>query len=218
MGTRRIHVFSGKECQVVRKIAVMYSGSSQHWRTYKTSEFAQYIDQLIPVRQLEEENLDAFDVLIIPSQSHTGLLDKNIQKIYDFANTGKVVVTFGPQHRDWLPMHNWESRPTNFWWWLEPNADSGLRLVEATHDLFKNYLTLEDATWHQHGVYWPSEGCEVLVSTDDGGAVLYIDRVNTNGIWVNTTLDPDYHFGSYFMPATERFLRGFLPWLKKGQI
>jgi hypothetical protein len=28
-----------------------------------------------------------------------------------------------------------------------------------------------------------------------------------------STLDPLSHFGSHFMPATERFLDGFLPWL-----
>ena len=202
----------------MRKIAVMYGGSSQHLRSYKTSEFGQYIDQLIPVCEFEETSLQGFDVLIIPSQSHTKLLEKNSQKIYDFANEGKTVVVLGPQHKDWLPAHNWEFRPTNFWWWLEPGADSGLRLPGSDHDLFANYLTLGDATWHQHGVYWPTKDCEVLVSTEDGGAVLYIDRVNTKGNWVITTLDPDYHFGSYFMPATERFLRGFLPWLKEGQI
>ena len=202
----------------MRKIAVMYGGSSQHQRTYKTSEFGQHIEACISVRKFAETPLDEFDVLLIPSQTHVELLAENKQKIYDFANEGKVVVTFGPQHEEWLPAHNWEFRPTNFWWWLEPGADSGLRLPGAEHDLFTNYLTLADATWHQHGVYWPAEGCETLVSTVDGGSVLYIDKVNTNGTWVNTTLDPDYHLGSYFMPATERFLRGFLPWLKEGQI
>ena len=202
----------------MRKIAVIYGGSSQNSRTYKTSEFSQYIDQLIPIRQFAATSLDEFDVLIIPSQIHTRLLDENVEKIYEFANSGKVVVTMGPQHREWLPGHNWEFRPTNFWWWTEPGADSGLRLPGEAHDLFRNYLTLADATWHQHGVYWPTEGCETLVSTVDGGSVFYIDRVNTAGVWVNTTLDPDYHFGSYFMPATERFLRGFLPWLKEGKI
>lgn len=202
----------------MRKIAVMYGGSSQNDRTYKTSEFGGYINRLIPIREFENTSLEEFDVLIIPSQTHLGLLEKNIEKIYDFANEGKVVVVFGPQHRDWLPQHKWEFRPTNFWWWLEPGADSGLRLPGADHDLFTNYLTLADATWHQHGVYWPTKDCEVLVSTVDGGAVLYIDRVNTKGKWIITTLDPDYHFGSYFMPATERFLRGFLPWLKEGKI
>ncbi len=202
----------------MRKIAVMYGGSSQHSRTYKTSEFGKYIDKLIPVLEFEKTSLNEFDVLIIPSQSHTSLLEKNTKKIYDFANEGKTVVVLGPQHCEWLPEHNWEFRPTNFWWWLEPGADSGLRLPGNNHDLFKNYITLADATWHQHGVYRPTNDCEVLVSTVDGGAVLYIDRVHTKGNWVITTLDPDFHFGSYFMPATERFLRGFLPWLREGQI
>lgn len=202
----------------MRKIAVLYSGSSHHHRTYKTSEFAAYIHTRIPARQFADTPLDEFDVLLIPSQSHTRIVDENIEKIHAFANSGKIVVTFGPQHTAWLPKHNWEFRPTNFWWWLEPGADSGLRLTAPEHDLFTNYLTLDDATWHQHGVYWPNEGCETLVSTHDGGSVLYIDRVNTNGIWINTTLDPDFHYGSYFMPATERFLRGFLPWLQRGVI
>lgn len=202
----------------MRKVAVMYGGSSQNSRTYKTSEFGKHFEKLIPVRQFADTPLDEFDVLLIPSQTHLGLLEQNIEKIYAFANAGKIVVTFGPQHREWLPNQNWEFRPTNFWWWLEPEADSGLRLPSVVPDLFTNYLTLDDATWHQHGVYWPTEGCETLVSTVDGGSVLYIDRVNTNGTWVNTTLDPDYHFGSYFMPATERFLRGFLVWLQEGDL
>lgn len=202
----------------MRKIAVFYSGSSQHSRTYKTSEFGQYVDAIIPVRHFADADLTPYDVLIIPSQSHLRLLDENVEKIHAFANEGKTVVVFGPQHREWLPAHKWEFRETNFWWWLEPGADSGLRLTGPDSDLFTKYLTLADATWHQHGVYWPTDGCETLVSTVDGGSVLYIDRVNTKGTWVLTTLDPDYHYGSYFMPATERFLRGFMPWLKEGQI
>ena len=105
-----------------------------------------------------------------------------------------------------------EERETNFWWWLEKDAKSGLELTKPEHDLF-NYITLNDATWHQHGVFWPPAGTDVLISTEDGGAVLYVDKVSTKGTWIVTTLDPDYHFGSYFMPATERFLDGFFPWL-----
>ena len=202
----------------MRNIAVVYGGTSHHQRTYKTSEFAKYIDRIIPIRELEAASLEGVDVLIVPSQTHLGLLEKNAAKIHEYADAGGTVVTFGPQGVDWLPAHKWEFRPTNFWWWLEKDARSGLVLTGPDHDLFVNYLTLADATWHQHGVYWPPEGCEVLVSTEDGGAVFYIDKISSKGIWINTTLDPDYHYGSYFMPATERFLRGFLPWLKEGTI
>ena len=202
----------------MRKIGVLYGGSSQHSRTYKTGEFAKHIHQLLPVQEFAEANLETLDVLLIPSQTHLKLLEANVGKIKAFADSGRIVVTFGPQGFDWLPAHNWELRPTNFWWWLEKDATSGLALPGAEHDLFQRYLSLDDATWHQHGVYWPTAGCETLVATEDGGSVLYIDKVNSGGTWVNTTLDPDYHYGSYFMPATERFLRGFLPWLAEGKI
>lgn len=52
----------------------------------------------------------------------------------------------------------------------------------------------------------------------DGGSLMYVDKVSTNGTWIVTTLDPDFHFGSYFMPATEHFLMGFIPWLASGEI
>ena len=142
---------------------------------------------------------------------------KNKDKIQGFADNGGIVVVFGPQPWEWIPNQKWEERETNFWWWLEKDADSGIRLTSPENDLF-NYITLADATWHQHGVYWPVEGAEKLISTVDGGAVLYIDKVSSKGTWIVTTLDPDYHFGSYFMPATERFLDGFLPWLANGKI
>ncbi|MDQ0271890.1 hypothetical protein J2S17_003778 [Cytobacillus purgationiresistens] len=90
-------------------------------------------------------------------------------------------------------------------------------MASPKYDLF-NYITLEDATWHQHGVFWPVEGAQKLIATEDGGAVMYLDQVSTKGTWLITTLDPDYPFGSYFMPATERFLDGFLPWLAEGEI
>ncbi len=124
-------------------------------------------------------------------------------------------MAFGPQSRPWIPGHHWEFRPTNFWWWLDKDARSGLVQANPGHSLFQA-ITLEDATWHYHGVFWPPEGSDVLIALEDNGAILYIDKVSTAGTWIVTTLDPDYHFGSYFMPATERFLDGFLPWLAEG--
>lgn len=48
---------------------------------------------------------------------------------------------------------------------------------------------------------------------EEGGSVLYLDQVSVARTLLLTTLDPFYHFGSYFVPATERFLDGFLPWV-----
>lgn len=202
----------------MRKIAVLYGGSYQHHFMFKQSKFHAYFDMLIPLPKFAETDLAAFDVLVIPSWTHMKILEANVEKIRAFADSGKVVVAFGPQHIDWIPNSKWLNRPTNFWWWLDPEADSGLKLVSDQHKLFTNYLTLEDATWHQHGVYEAPAHAEVLVAQQDGATVLYIDRDSSEGIWINMTLDPDFHVGMHFMPAAERFLEGFLPWLKNEDV
>ncbi len=202
----------------MRKIAVLFSGNSSHEITFNEPKYKKYISALIYLPELADADLSEFDVLYVPSQLNGRLLLKNKDKILAFSEAGGIVCAFGPQPWQWIPNQKWEDRETNFWWWLEKGADSGIRLTNEAHDLFSNYLTLADATWHQHGVFWPPAGTDTLISTVDGGSVLYIDKVSTNGTWLVTTLDPDYHFGSYFMPATERFLDGFFPWLAEGKI
>lgn len=201
----------------MRKIAVIYSGHAPHYRTFHEPKYAQFIDKLIYLRELEKTDLSEFDVLIVPSQLNSHLLLHNADKIRAFADQGKIVVAFGPQPWEWLPNQKWEERPTNFWWWLEKDAKSGLVTKNESHPFFQ-YITLADSTWHQHGVFWPPAHTITLIATEDGGSVLYIDEESTNGTWVITTLDPDYHYGSYFMPATERFLDGLFQWLCKGDV
>ena len=201
----------------MRKIAVIYSGHAPHYRTFHEPKFAQYIDKLIYLPEFDEVDLTPFDVLIVPSQLHSDLLLKAAPKIREFADNGKVVVALGPQPWNWLPNQKWEHRPTNFWWWLEENADSGLRVKHEDHP-FHERFALSDCTWHQHGVFWPPAHATTLIATADNGSVLYIDEESTNGTWIITTLDPDYHFGSYFMPSTEHFLEALFPWLSSGKL
>ncbi len=79
------------------------------------------------------------------------------------------------------------------------------------HPLF-DHLEIRDCTWHYHGVLDPPAGAQVLVALPTGEALLYVDEVSTAGTLVVATLDPLSHYGGHFMPATERFLDGFLPW------
>ena len=80
------------------------------------------------------------------------------------------------------------------------------------HPLFRR-LGPRDVAWHLHGFFDPPPGAEVLVTDGEGRAILYIDEVTTRGRLIVTSLDPFYHHGHHFMPATTRFLDGFLPWL-----
>ncbi|MEK3726175.1 hypothetical protein [Paenibacillus sp. FSL H8-0034] len=201
----------------MRKIAVLYSGSSHQHRTFTEPKYKQYIAELLYLPKLAEIDLNQFDVLIVPSQLHQEQVTRHMDQIHAFLNSGKTVVALGAQHQSWFPGHRWESRPTNFWWWLEPGASSGLVLAKPEHDLFR-YIQLEDATWHYHGVFFPEREVESLIEIENDGSIFYVDKTSTRGTLILTTLDPEYHYGSYFMPATERFLDGFLPWLANGHI
>ncbi|MER1998425.1 MAG: hypothetical protein ABS882_01520 [Lysinibacillus sp.] len=203
----------------MRKIAVIHGGHAPHYRTFNEPKFNQYIEKLIYQRDFQESDLEGIDVLIVPSQLHLETLLSIEPAINRFADKGGIVVAFGPQPKQWLPKQNWELRETNFWWWLEEGADSGLRMVAPNYPLFRDgHLNESACTWHQHGVFHLEEGMESLIDMKDGGSLMYVDKVNTAGTWIVTTLDPDFHYGSYFMPATEKFLDGFFPWLANGEI
>jgi hypothetical protein len=146
---------------------------------------------------------------------HRGLLTRAADRITELLEAGGTVITFsgGEPIPEFLPGVRWQHRPTNYWWWLERGADLGVRLSAPEHPLFQR-LTVRDCTWHYHGVLQPPEGAQVLVGLTTGEALLYVDQVSTAGTIVVSTLDPLSHYGGYFMPATERFLDGFLPFVE----
>jgi hypothetical protein len=195
-------------------IGVIDAGTYYHQRTFTTPELMPYIDRVIYIRDLCADALADCDALIVSCRTSPHLLRPHRQLFADFLAQGKTLVAMGETGSEqWLAGVNWTTCPVNFWWWKEPGADSGLRVGDASHSLF-HYLTLSDATWHQHGTFSVPAGAVSVINKVDAGSVLYEDTVSTAGRLIVTSLDPMYHHGSYFMPATSRFLRGFLPWLK----
>ncbi|MDX3881153.1 hypothetical protein EUC41_25300 [Achromobacter denitrificans] len=195
-------------------IAALDAGTYYHHRTFHTPEFARCIDRAIYLRDLDDAALRGCDALIVSCRSNPDLLVPHRDRFARFLAAGKTLVAMGETHSErWLDGVSWTPSEVNFWWWKEPGADSGLRVAMPEHPLF-SYLTLADATWHQHGTYAPAPGARSLIDKAGAGSVLYEDRRSTPGRLIVTSLDPMYHHGSYFMPASSRFLRGFLPWLK----
>ncbi|MGQ0774340.1 MAG: hypothetical protein ACT4NY_07985 [Pseudonocardiales bacterium] len=198
-----------------RGLAAVYGGSAQHHRTLTEPKYAQHLTGgLIYLPELADTDLTAYRGLLIPERLHRGLLTRAAYRISELLEAGGTVIAFsgGEPIPEFLPGVRWQHRPTNYWWWLEPDADVGVRLAAREHSLFQR-LTLRDCTWHYHGVLQPPDGAQVLVELATGEALLYLDQVSTAGTIIVSTLDPISHYGSYFMPATERFLDGFLPWV-----
>jgi hypothetical protein len=199
----------------MNRLAALDSGTYYHHRTLYEERYRQFFDRIIYARALAEVPLDEVDILLVSCRTDPSLLVPHRAKFAQFLERGGSVVAMGSTGPHlWLPGVTWHDRPTNFWWWKE-GGSLGLRCETPDHPLFER-ISLQDATWHYHGFFEPPQGARTLISASDGGAILYEDRVTTAGTMLVTSLDPMYHHGSYFMPATTRFLDGFLPYLKGG--
>jgi hypothetical protein len=194
-------------------LAVLDAGTYYHHRTIYEPRYRDFFDEIIYTRDLPEADLSGVDTLLVSCRTDPSVLRPRREQIADFLASGKTVVAMGSTgHPDWLPNVNWTDTPTNFWWWKE-GGEIGLKLATPDHPLF-NRLSLADVTWHYHGYFQVPDGAQSLVDVGDLGSIFYQDTVSTPGRLLITSLDPMYHHGSYFMPATTRFLDGFLPFLK----
>ena len=197
-----------------KQMAFVDGGTYYHHATLTDPRFKDYFDRVIYAPDLVTEDWSDVDILFVASRQDSQHLVAVKDKIIDFLAAGKTVVALGESRSErWLPNISWHPREVNFWWWLTPGEDSKLRVVDQDYALWQ-HLDLSAATWHQHGYFDVPEGAVSVIEHADGGTIFYDDQVSTNGRMILTTLDPCYHHGSYFMPSTTEFLKGFLPWLK----
>ena len=198
----------------MNRIAALDAGTYYHHRSLYEERYRGFFDAIIYAPELASAALDDIDVLIVSCRTDPSVLVPQKETIARFLESGKTVVAMGstgPQQ--WLPAIDWTDMPTNFWWWKE-GGSLGLQVEADEHPLF-THISLQDATWHYHGQYAPPAGAVSLIGVEDGGSILYEDRVTTRGCMLVTALDPMYHHGSHFLPATTRFLDGFLPFLRE---
>ncbi|WP_029010980.1 hypothetical protein [Azospirillum halopraeferens] len=200
----------------MKRLAALDSGTYYHRETLYGERYRHHFDRILYARDVGAADLSDVDVLFVTCRTDPSLLVPHCDRIAAFLERGGTVVAMGstgPHH--WLPGVEWTDTATNFWWWLTPGADPGLRVASPDHALWR-HIALSDATWHHHGHFAPPPGAETVIALESGGAILYDDRTTTPGRMIVTALDPCYHHGSFFMPATTRFLDGFLPWLRGG--
>jgi hypothetical protein len=196
------------------RIAATDGGTSYHDVALSDPRWAACIDARLYLPELSRTDLSAFDVLIVTCRSNPAFLVPEASRLAAFLDAGKTVVAFAEtEPQRWLPNVCKKPVAANYWWWLKPDADSGLRVAAPQHPLLQA-VPLADMTWHHHARFRPPSGAVSLVDHVDGGSVFYEDRVSTRGRLLIAGLDPFYHHGSYFMPATTRFLDGFLHWIR----
>ncbi|WP_186400555.1 hypothetical protein [Stappia sp. P2PMeth1] len=195
------------------RITALDSGTYYHHRSLYEPRYRDHFDEIVYIRDLAGTDLSAHELILVSCRTDPSQLIPCRAQFADYLTSGGTVIAMGSTGQPaWLPGVSWHDTPTNFWWWKE-GGSLGLKIAAPEHPLF-GHITLADATWHHHGHFDVPEGAVSLLDVDGKGSVLYDDEVTTPGRMIVTALDPMYHHGSHFMPATTRFLDGFLPWLK----
>lgn len=199
----------------MRQVAYLVGG---HWFEQSVLARDPYASALDPLYlpDLAADALARYHAAIVGSRPDADVIAERCPALLDFWRDGGDLVVLDQPPHDWLPETTHEARETNFWWWKEPGADLPLESPGLGHPVLAG-LEHEDVKWHYHGVYWPRAAAEKLVTTPDGGAVLYVDREPGSGLLVATTMDPDYHTGQGFIPKAEELLRRLVGWAQGGE-
>lgn len=194
-------------------ILAVHPGAYYHIESFEAPRYAGLFDRLVRPEDLAAERLEDHAVVLIPCRTPADRMEPHKQQLRAYLDSGGTIIATGESESQlFLPGIKFTPQPTNFWWWLTPGADLGVRITKPEHSLFER-LAQRDVTWHLHGWFDVPDGAEVLAVNGENKPILYIDEVTTRGRMIITSLDPFFHHGSHFMPATTRFLDGFLPWM-----
>jgi len=198
-----------------RRIVAPTSGTYYNIRSLEGPAHSAIFDVICPPEQLGAV-LRPDDILWVPCRTPAQRMIAQKHVVLRHLNDGGTVVALGESRSDlWLPAVTFTVTPTNWWWWLQPGADLGVSVTaEAAHHPLMRGIGDGEMTWHLHGWFVPPQGATVLARDDEGRAIFYEDRVSTPGTMILCSLDPMFHHGSHFMPATARFLDKFAPNLK----
>jgi hypothetical protein len=203
-------------------LAILDGGTYYHAAAIHGPRYRAAWDRVLYAPETRAEDLAGVRLLVVPDRLNAAQLRRLRPLLLSYLSQGGFLVVFGENAaHTWAPGVDWTFQPTNFWWWLERGAAPPSQVVAPGHALF-GFVKPEDTVWHFHGVLHPPKGAEPLIVVpgdparpdETGGCLLYDDRVTTAGRLIVSTLDPFYHHGSNFMPATTRFLDGFVPWAR----
>lgn len=121
---------------MTRRIASL-RGSAQQHRALNEPKYRSHITDQVYILDLSSTDLRQFDAVLVPCRTHFKKLAAASDQFAAYLENGGTVVSLGEQVQSWLPGVQWEFRPTNYWWWTEPNPDSGIRQALPDHSLFE---------------------------------------------------------------------------------
>ncbi|MEM8950907.1 MAG: hypothetical protein AAGC99_16410 [Pseudomonadota bacterium] len=195
-------------------LAAIDGGTYFHHHSLYEVPFGQYFDDRIYVRDVGATDLSVCKALLLPCRLNAELIAGFKDQLVDYMRGGGTLIAMGETFPDrWLPDVEFTSCETNFWWWVEGLPGPDISIVDVDHPLMTGMIA-DRAIWHLHG-YFRTNSLQKRLIDEAGGTLLFEDTTTyAPGRLIATSLDPMYHHGSHFMPATTRFLEVFLPALR----
>ena len=191
------------------------AGAAYHHFTFTDPALSAFFDEVVYLDDLCDAHLQRADAILVPCRTPAHRLRRWRDDLLRFAEQGGVLIVMGETQPDaWLMPLPTEPVATNYWWWLKGEDGLDLKPADENHDLFQ-YVSPADCRWHLHALHSPPQGHRSILNHASGQSVLFEGPLGRNGYLILTSLDPIYHHGSFFMPATTAFLTGFLPWVRK---
>ena len=110
-------------------LAAVDGGTYYHRRTLCEAPLASFFDAVIYVRDVAETDLEAHDIVFLPSRLNADLIAPFGDRLTAFMERGGTLVAMGETCPErWLEGIEATPLETDFWWWLEPGASLGVRL------------------------------------------------------------------------------------------
>ena len=207
------------------KLAGVYSGISyQHGLFFREGYNKKMA--IIPVCTFSSTNLLEYDVLVFPRGTDEEVIYQAKDKVKDFLNRGRVLISFGEVSKNWIPGCRWGG--------VIPEDDGPLQICKTDSDkaqkslkhddlllIFKG-LSSDDLHWHKgatgwccHGHLLPPKNAEIMVVNTLGNSMMYIDRESTKGtILVTSQLDAICH-AFHGVTSAKVLLDNCLEWAKE---
>jgi hypothetical protein len=112
-------------------ILAINPGTYYHIESLEGPRYARYFDRLARPEELDDLDLSQFRVVLIPCRTPADRIQPHADKLRAYLDQGGTIVATGESDSElWLPNVKFTSQPTNFWWWLTPGADLGVRVVK----------------------------------------------------------------------------------------
>lgn len=201
-----------------KKIAYITWGVASQLTTFQ--DYTHQIDDMIYLRELETHDLAQYAAVVIPDGMDSAGIRRYADQLNAYVRGGGFLIIFHCKGiHEWIDVVDlkWHPNDTKDWlWWTRPNPTLEIHVPAQRHPL-NDIIPIADMSWHWFGAFdfHPLSHSALNLDDDSGSLLLDFPKLEGGGRLLVSTLDPHVHNGERFMPAAQRFLKAFYPWLNR---